>query len=168
MNKIISIIGHRDSPPEILETIEKIAGFFAKKGWILRTGGAEGVDEAARQGYLKADKSNNIELYLPWQGYNDLRGLLWTQENWDEAAKHHPKWNSLKGTVKQLHARNMSIILGLDNKSPSDLIVAYTRNGEEVGGTATGIRCGKAHGILIFNLGDKTDLTKLRKWCKKL
>lgn len=167
MSKIISIIGHRDSPPEILETIGKIAEFFAKKGWILRTGGAEGVDEAALEGFQRIANSK-VELYLPWQGYNDHRGLLWTQENWNEAAKHHPKWDTLKGTVKQLHARNMSIILGLDNKTLSDLIVAYTRNGEEVGGTATGLRCGKAHDIPIYNLGAKTGLTKLRKFCKKL
>jgi hypothetical protein len=167
MRKIISIIGHRKSPPEILETIEKIAEFFAKKGWILRSGGAEGVDFFAEKGFDKA--GGKKEIYLPWKGFNDNKSQLqWSQQNWNEASKHHDNWVNLKMAVKQLHSRNMAIILGLDNKTPSDLIVAYTVDGEEVGGTSTGLKCGRAHDIDIFNLGSKTGLTKLRKFCKKL
>lgn len=167
MSKIISIIGHRESPSEILETIGKIAEFFAKKGWVLRTGGAEGVDNAALAGFRNIANSK-VELYLPWQGYNDHRGILWTQENWNEAAKHHPKWDELKGVVKQIHARNVSIIIGLDNETPSDLVVAYTKNGEEIGGTAMGIRVSKDRKIKMFNIGEPKGLDKLRKFCKKL
>jgi hypothetical protein len=164
---IVSIIGHRDSPPEILEMIEKIAEFFAKKGWILRSGGADGVDSAAERGADNADGKK--EIYLPWKGFNGSESSLqWSQLNWLEAEKHHPNWAGLKMSVKQLHSRNMAIILGLDNKTPSDLIIAYTRNGEEVGGTATGLRCGRAHEIKMFNLGQKTGLSNLRKFCKKI
>jgi predicted Rossmann fold nucleotide-binding protein DprA/Smf involved in DNA uptake len=167
MSKYISIIGHRDSPPEILEKIAQIAEFFAKKGWILRSGGADGVDSAAESGY---DKVGGLkEIYLPWKGFNENKSQLeWTKANWDEAAKFHPRWSELKGAVKQLHARNMAIILGLDNNTPSDLVVAYTLNGEMVGGTSTGLRCAAAHDIKVFNLGSKTGLTRLRKYCKNI
>jgi len=165
MNKLISIIGHRDSPPDILEKIEQIAEFFAKKGWTLRSGGADGIDSAGERGFDKA--GGKKEIYLPWKGFNENKSQLqWSQENWKEASKHHDYWDGLKMSVKQLHSRNMSIILGLDNKTPSDIVVAYTADGKEVGGTATGLRCAVAHDILIFNLGAKTGLTKLRKWCK--
>lgn len=168
MSKIISIIGHRDSPPEILETIEKIAGFFAQKGWILRTGGAIGADEAGRQGFIKAGKESNIQLYLPWQGYNNLRGTLFSPANWAEAAEHHPVWDKLSTNIKCLHARNMSIMLSEDNKTPSDLVVAYTDGGKEVGGSATGLSCARKYKIKTFNLGEEKALDKLRKFCKKL
>jgi hypothetical protein len=167
MNKIISIIGHRDAPPEILNKITQIAEFFAKKGWVLRSGGADGVDSAAELGFNNA--VGGKEIYLPWKGFNENESLLeWSKANWDEASKFHPNWENLKGAVRQLHARNMAIILGLDNNNPSDIIVAYTRNGEEVGGTATGLRCAAAHEVPIFNLGSKTGLIKLRKFCKTL
>lgn len=168
MTKIISIIGHRNSPSEILNKITQIAGFFAKKGWTLRSGGADGVDAAAELGFDSVVGMKK-EIYLPWKGFNENKSLLeWSKANWDEASKFHPNWANLKGAVRQLHARNMAIILGLDNNSPSDIIVAYTLNGEEVGGTATGLRCAAAYKVPIFNLGSETGLTKLRKFCKTL
>lgn len=168
MNKIISIIGSRDAPPDILTKIEEIARFFAKKGWTLRTGGSTGADKAGRQGFAKAGKESNIELYLPWQGFNEHRGILWSQENWNLAAEYVGYWDELKLNHKIFHSRNISIILGLDNVSPSDLTVCWTPEGKEVGGSATGIIVSKDKGIPLFNLGTKTGLAKLRKFCKKL
>lgn len=162
MNKIISIVGSRETPEDQLAKIQEIAQFFAKKGWILRSGGSWGADEAGLSGYIKANKQENVELYLPWQG------ILWSQANWDEAAKFHPVWNDLKLNHKIFHARNISIILGLDNQTLADLVVCWTPEGKAVGGSATGIVCAEKNKIKVFNLGSKTGLTRLRKYCKNI
>jgi hypothetical protein len=168
MSKIISIIGSRETPKDQLAKLTEIAEFFAKKGYILRTGGSWGADQAALDGFLKVPNSK-VELYLPWQGFNDhYNKILWSQENWDLAATYHPKWDELKLNNKIFHARNIGIILGLDNRSPSNLTVCWTPEGKEVGGSATGIKCSVDNKIPVFNLGLKTGLTKLRKYCKKL
>lgn len=167
MNKIISIFGSRDCPPEALENIGKIAEFFAKKGWTLRTGGAKGVDNQALVNFRKTANSK-VELYLPWQGYEGhYNGILHSPENWKLASEYVGHWDNLKLNHKIFHARNIGILLGSDNKSPSDLAVCWTPEGEKVGGSATGVVVCEKEGILLFNIGSKTGLTKLRKWCKK-
>jgi len=166
-NKIIAIIGSRETPNDQLKKIEQIAEFFAKKGWILRTGGAKGADEFGLKGFKKVPGSK-VELYLPWQGHENHKGILWSKENWDEASKHHPHWETMSLNSKIFHSRNVSIALGLDNKSLPDLMVSWTENGEEIGGSMMCLKLARLNKILSFNLGSKTGLTKLRKYCKKL
>jgi len=167
MTKIVSIIGSRETPKDVLETISAISEFFARKVWIIRTGGAKGADEAAFSGANKV-KNAKIELYLPWAGYNDLYEyhVEWGQLNWDLAAQYHPTWDKLNLNSKIFHARNVGIILGRENKTPADLVVCWTPNGEETGGTAMGIKTAKKYNIKIFNLGKKNEINKLRKFCK--
>ena len=166
MSRTIAIIGSRETPEDQLKKLEQIAEFFAKRGWTLRTGGSWGADQAAFNGFSKVN--GKIELYLPYQGFNEHKGILWSQENWDEAAKQHPYWETMSLNGKLFHSRNVSIALGLDNKSPADCIVAWTEGGEEVGGSMMVLKLGRLNKIPLFNLGSKTGLTKLRKFCKKL
>lgn len=163
MSKFLTIFGSRKTPPDVIETLEKIADFFSKKGYVLRSGGADGADSVVTRANGKK------EIYLPWKGFNGVYdGILWSQANWDAAHNYHPVWDSLSANVKCLHARNVSLCLGLDNQTPSELAVCWTPNGEEIGGSATAIRICKDRKIKLFNLGAKTGLTKLRKFCKKL
>jgi len=169
MSKYISIFGSREgfADDDSLK-IGQIAEFFAKKGWILRTGGAKGIDSVALESYKKFANSR-IELYLPWQGYeNHYGGILHSEENWKTASEIVGHWDNLKLNHRIFHARNVGILLGSDNQTPSNLAVCWTPNGETVGGSSTGILLAKKEGIPIFNLGLKTGLTKLRKYCKKL
>jgi hypothetical protein len=168
MTKIVSIFGSREgfAPDDSLK-IGQIAEFFAKKGWVLRTGGAVGVDEIGLNGFKKITNSK-IELYLPWQGYNNHKGILWSQANWDFAAERHPHWQTMNLNSKIFHSRNVSLILGLNNDEPSDLAICWTPGGEEVGGSATGILIAREYKIKIFNLGEKTAINKLRKYVKSM
>ena len=109
-----------------------------------------------------------MEIYLPWQGFNDKRGILWSQENWDAAKDYVPHWDELKLNHKIFHARNVSILMGLDGKTKSDILVGWTENGEEIGGSATALRCARLNKIPVYNLGSKTGLTKIRKFCKTI
>lgn len=168
MNKTVAIIGSREAPESELVKIGQIAEFFAKKGWVLRTGGAIGCDSAGLAGFRKVAGSK-IELYLPWQGYEDhYGGILWSQENWNEAAKLHLHWDTMKLNSKIFHSRNVAIALGVDNEQPADVVVCWTLNGEAVGGSAMVISVAKQRKIKLFNLGESKGLDKLRKFCKKL
>jgi hypothetical protein len=166
MSKIISIIGSRETPSEILSQLTVISEFFAKNKWTLRTGGAVGADDAGLMGFKKV-KDSTVELYLPWQGYNEhYNGILWSQENWNEASKHHPVWDELSLNSKIFHSRNIAIALGVTNQVFTDVVICWTLEGEEKGGSAMVIKLAKLHKIPLFNLGNKMGLTKLRKWCK--
>lgn len=168
MSKVIAIIGSRETPETELVKIGQIAEFFAKKGWILRTGGCKGPDDAALAGFRKVINSK-VELYLPWEGHEDhYNGIAWSQENWNEAAKLHPHWETMKLNSKIFHSRNVAIALGVDNESLADVVVCWTEGGEAVGGSAMCINLAKQHKIKLFNLGAPKDLDKLRKFCKKL
>jgi len=106
---------------------------------------------------------------LPWQGYNNhYNGILHTPENWEAASKHVSHWDRLKLNDKIFHSRNIGLILGSDNQTFSDLAICWTPEGKEIGGSRTGILVCKDRGIPLFNLGQKTSLTKLRKYCKNL
>jgi len=161
-------IGSRETPTEILVVMYKIAKFLAEKGYTLRSGGADGADYHGFE--VGCDSVNgNKEIYLPWRGFNESKSeLLWTQEAWDLAATIHPVWDRLKLGAKQLHARNCHQVLGQDLKTPSLFLVCYTENGEQKGGTATALKLAEKNNVIIFNLGSKTGLTRLRKYCKTL
>ena len=70
------------------------------------------------------------------------------------AASVHPAWDKCSWWAKQLHARNVYQVLGKDLNTPSDLLVCWTKYGEEVGGTATAIKLAKLHNISVCNIGD--------------
>jgi hypothetical protein len=163
--KFYAGIGSRSAPPDILLKMQEIAKFLAKKGYTLRSGGANGAD---KDGFEAGCDSvgGDKEIYLPWLGFNDSKSkLLWEKPDWEIAEKFHPNWHGLKLGAKQLMARN-TCQLGINAETKSEFVVCWTPGGEEVGGTAQALRIAKAHDILIFNLGSKTGLTKLRKWCK--
>lgn len=50
MSKIYTGIGSRETPPDILELMTKIARFMFKQGFTLRSGGADGADSAFEAG----------------------------------------------------------------------------------------------------------------------
>jgi predicted Rossmann fold nucleotide-binding protein DprA/Smf involved in DNA uptake len=50
MNPKYAGIGSRSTPPETLPLIESIAARLAEKGWVLRSGGADGADSAFEKG----------------------------------------------------------------------------------------------------------------------
>jgi hypothetical protein len=59
--------GSRESPPDILALMRRIAAALAHRGWALRSGGAPGADTAFEEGARAA--GSRIGLYLPWRGF---------------------------------------------------------------------------------------------------
>ena len=151
-------IGARATPPSILTAMTVMAGWLARQGWRLNSGGAAGADSAFTEGAPASQRT----LHLPWSGYNgcagpDCRVLAPSelQSCLDIAARLHPAWDRCSPAVRKLHARNAAI-LGVGLGRPVDTVVAWTPGGSVTGGTGMAIRIATEAGIPVLNLGSMT------------
>jgi len=152
-------IGSRKTPKDILSLITIISSYLSKKGYILRSGGAEGADKAFEKGVIGELK----EIYLPWPNFNKSKEIFVpiSEKALKMAEKFHPCWNNLKNGARKLHARNCYQILGANLDNPSSFVICWTFGGKERGGTAQSLRIAKNYNIKIFNLGNEKDLDKI-------
>ena len=151
-------IGARNTPPSVLAAMTVMAGWLARQGWHLNSGGAHGADSAFAEGAPAGRRT----LHLPWSGYNgctgpDCRVLSPSelQSCLTIAARLHPAWDRCSPGVRKLHARNAAI-LGVGVGSPVDAVVAWTPGGTATGGTGMAIRIATDAGIPVLNLGSMT------------
>ena len=157
-------IGSRDTPQYILNLMTDLASRLESNGYILRSGGADGADQAFSDG-VSLDKNKHV--YLPWNGFNGINnGILTEAEDWayDEAKTIHPAWNRCSQGARKLHARNIHQIRGHgSNPKLSEFVVCWTPKGREVGGTATAIKLARSLNIFICNLGNKDMENEIRE-----
>jgi hypothetical protein len=151
--------------PKTEAKLRNIGLELTKRLWKLRSGGADGADEAFEDGWKMAwyyappqiRPQLQCEIYLPWKGFNGHASPLYTSEPNPEAlymaSQIHPNWKMCSAPAKKLHARNIHQVLGQDLKTPSDVVVCWTPEGEKKGGTRTAIICAEQHGIPVVNLG---------------
>lgn len=146
-------IGSRETPRAILDTFINIGRYLGRQDYILRSGGANGVDLAFEIGCDEA--KGKKEIYIPWYRFNNSDSMLFNtpQEAFSIASAIHPNWNALSDNVKKLHARNCSQILGQDLKTPTDFVVCYTKEGKGGGGSGQAIRLARECNIPIFDVG---------------
>jgi len=151
LNKFYTGIGSREVYPYVFKMGMLIAQELANYGFILRSGGAEGMDTAFEQGCDAVD--GRKEIYLPWKNFNQNPSHLYSPSNlaFEYAAAFHPKWNQLSDGVKKLHARNSHQVLGFDLETPSRCVICYS---EGSGGTEQALRIAKEIDIPIINLFD--------------
>ena len=149
-------IGSRETPAAVLADMETMAGWLARTGWHLSSGGADGADSAFAAGAPAEQRT----IWLPWRGYNGHRGpdcrVLSAPAMaacMEIAAPLHPAWERCSPAVRKLHARNVAILLGERLDRPVDAVVCWSERGEPVGGTGMGIRIAGARGIPVLNLG---------------
>ncbi len=159
-------VGSRSCPDLILGQIHLIAADLSNKGYILRSGGADGADLAFEKGSDSALGQKLI--YLPWKNFNNNDSLLntVTKEAFDLASTIHPAWNRCSIGAKKLHARNCYQVLGYDLKTPSEFLICWAKNGEEVGGTRTAIILAKQNNIPVFNLAISGESDKIQLYVK--
>ena len=152
-------IGARATPPAVIRDMAVMAGWLARTGWHLASGGAHGADTA----FAAATPAGRRTLYLPWRGYNGHRGpdcrVLPPGEFsrcMDIASRLHPAWHRCSPAVRKLHARNASVVLGASLDRPVDAVVCWTPDGAVVGGTGMALRIAAEHDIPVMNLGAMT------------
>lgn len=167
--KVYAGIGSRQTPRNILEVMQTVAGNLADLGWTLRSGHADGADWAFECGAVEAN--GETEIFIPWRGFNaqlktkaDLYILNHNEEVEALAAANHPNWGACTQGAKKLHMRNMCQILGHDLKSPVDMVICWTPRAAGGGGTGQAIRLAKSRGIPVFDLADPDDWDNLNKF----
>ena len=147
-------IGARSTPPSVLTAMTVMAGWLARQGWHLNSGGAAGADSAFAEGAPAGQRT----LHLPWPGYNGCAGpdcRVMSPPEFEPclaiAAHLHPAWDRCSPAVRKLHARNAAI-LGVSVGRPVDAVVTWTPGGTVTGGTGMAIRIATEAGIPVLNL----------------
>ena len=159
-------VGSRETPDHILKLMEDIAVVLAQRGWVLRSGLAEGADQAFHVGATMANGQQ--ENYIPWKRFNGANAQAIVAPdlpNWEDvlgiSSHFHPAWDKCSEGAKKLHGRNLYQIVGKNLDLPVDCVVCWTKNGQEIGGTAQAMRIAKHLEIPIFNLFFDDHINKL-------
>lgn len=154
-------IGSRKTPPDILNRMKNLATVYATRGFVLRSGGAQGADTAFEQGCDFA--GGKKEIFLPWKGYNGRYNGLYTipkQAYVIAEQVYGPRWQYLKDPIKHLMARNIQQIMGKNLDTNVDFVICWTEDGAEstsqrskrTGGTGQAIACASDLGIPVLNM----------------
>lgn len=182
MNKILTGVGSRETPKDILDLMTKVTKKLVLRGYTLRSGGAGGADSAFYKGYLHAKFEDSTvptaEVYIPWEGFSDLstrtdksilcvkdKNILIQAEG--IARDIHPVFDKLSRGAKALHTRNCFQVLGKDLQTPSTLFLCYAKidsKGEPSGGTRTAIKIAERIGLKVSNLFVQEDLDRVLKY----
>lgn len=150
MLKFYAGIGSRQTPPDMLQSMSKIAALMAEKGYVLRSGGAQGADLAFEQGAGLAKR-----IYLPWIGFAPEGIPCGDDPLLQEIAKrYHPAWDKLSRGGRALMTRNAAQISGFGSEGGirSEFVVCWTPLGKGGGGTGQAIRHALDLGIPVFDL----------------
>ena len=162
MTKYYAGIGSRDTPESVCDEMRHIGFELSKKGYVLRSGGADGADAAFEEGALQCSDlwlgGDCVQVFLPCVGFNNHSSIHFTRVSNKAkqiASELHPAWERCSDFAKKLLGRNVYQILGYNLvDSPSSFVVCWTKNAKVRGGTAIGIRLAKRHGIPVYNLAD--------------
>ena len=148
-------VGARKTPGPVLERMRDLAKDLAGRGWHLRTGGARGADDA----FARAVPAGRRTVFIPWRGYSgwdDSEAHALTTGELEAlreaAAAHHPAWQRCAARVRDLHARNVAILMGADMREPVNAMVCWTDSGRIQGGTGMAIRLARHYRIPVLNL----------------
>lgn len=145
-------IGSRQTPDHILELMAELARYLAGKGWILRSGGAAGADQAFEHA------AGGGEIFTA-HGFIPAWTRIFTEY-------FHPNPSALTPYARRLMDRNAMQILGMEGDFPVEFVVCWTKDGKKVGGTAQAIRIAEFYHIPIYNLAIDGELDRLYEYCK--
>lgn len=164
-------IGSRETPPGICHSMTGLARHLAAMGWILRSGGARGADQACENGVpqrpVRIESGEvvwvgGMQIYLPFKGYNQKFewGPYIVAGDWPWARtiahRHYKGLSKRDEATRRFMTRNVAIILGGTAEGPgvpSEFVVCWTREGKALGGTRRALDIAKAYDIPVYNLG---------------
>ena len=173
MSKYYTGIGTRieNLPKGIEHLMVQMGKGLAKRGYILRSGGASGADEAFERGCIEAEGA--AEIFLPWirfrdrcQAVGECRYYTLAPSKFEEARKFFvgsgiiSHFGSMSDSSKKFHARNYYQVTGKTGQH-SDFVVYYAPvniKGEPLGGTRTAVMRARHLGIPTYNLGNEVEL----------
>lgn len=164
MTKAYAGVGSRKTPQQILLIMKGFATLAEELGWILRSGGAAGADDAFEQG---VKMSHHKEIFLPWGAFNGRKSLFTHPSplamDIAEQVLGAGHWSNLTQGGRKLHGRNVHQVLGKNCNDPSKFLLAWTPEAKEVGGTATALKIARAYHVPIFNMAGPVDEHRLEE-----
>jgi hypothetical protein len=171
----------------MLALLTRASRWLVASGWVCRTGGAQGADQACERGALDAlgdivPTDGSLEIFLPWPTFGS--GAPWYAQfprvtclpyphpgATMIAELNHPAWQSLRWSGRALHARNVHQVLGPDLASPSAFVLCWTKDAAdgspefpitaETGGTGQALRIAAKRRIHIRNLANPDTVSAL-------
>lgn len=147
----IAGIGHRDTPKSVCSQMTLIGEWIRENQHWCTSGHAEGADYAFEEGAKERTLA-----YLPWPDFNRRLPVLGhTHVVQDSPAlvallyQFHPSPGRLNPAAKSLMTRNAPQVLGLDLKTPVDVVVCYRVRSS---GTDQAIRIAQSRNIPVWNM----------------
>lgn len=163
--KYVTFVGSREASGEELIKYGILASEYAKRGYTLRSGNAEGFDQI-----INNAPEQQREIYLPYASFGPKcsgnKLIPSTFSNYHQAVeivkKLHPN-KHLNNMQMQYLARDVYQVLGEDLQTPSEVLYCWTKDGAETieeltpatGGTAMAIRVALYYHIPIINLKNR-------------
>ena len=147
-------VGAQKTPVEVQGVMRDLAERLSDDGWLLRSGGAVGADQAfacgargrariyfadERGAQASQDPGERI-VHIPDTHYRIMRAF-------------HPAPERLSPFAERLQARNTSQVFGGDLMAPADIVICWTEGGRGRGGTGQAIRLAGCVGIPVMDLG---------------
>ena len=153
----ISGVGSRQTPKNICSEMTVIGAWCKERGFIVRSGHAEGADWAFELG-----AQEYCEAYIPWASFNahlisNAKKLIIPAESpyVELVNKYHPAPHKLSRSALALMCRNSCQVLGEDLKTKSSAVVCWTEDYKKPsGGTSQAIRIAKDYGVPVLNMSD--------------
>tara|TARA_R110000782_G_scaffold123319_1_gene214791 strand:- start:1995 stop:2534 length:540 start_codon:yes stop_codon:yes gene_type:complete len=164
-------VGIEDLPSDMKSEIAAIARRMSIDQYVVRSGGAAGTDTV-----FQSNAGPNTEVYLPYDGYNDMtekdgahlnsKGLY----NHDKAAYiasiNCKEWDTLTQDEKDLHTRSVYSVLGFSLDNPSLVLICYAEpSGISLvkGEYSTAVSVAHGHRIPVYNLWRIKDLNEIKR-----
>lgn len=143
-------IGSRNTPQDILCLMEKAGAALRERGFILRSGGAQGADTAFEKG-----AKDMAEIYLPWKGFNGHPSQMYRVTPEAMGEMYSLGFNPQTPGVQKLFGRSVYQVLGYNLNTPSDAVVYWAPEdgrGTVTGGTRVAVYIARKYGIPCINL----------------
>lgn len=171
---------HLENHPGVAEAMTKLAKRLADMGWVLRSGHADGSDQAFEVG-----AGNRSNIYMPYKNFNSktmkplgyavtFRDEHVTDEDRrraeDSVIRYHPngeglrrKWEESqreggdkgKGFGYEAMRRNYFQVMGTNGEPESAFVACFS---DAPGGTDQAIAIARDRGIPVFNAAEYDDL----------
>ena len=145
--------------------------------YILRSGGADGADDAFFRGVTPELQQTRMQIFLPGdrfkrhkaglQGCIDATRLPAWSRALETVDKYHPVPYRLSAFARKLMARNTMQVLGANLDDPVKFVACWTPGGALVGGTGQALRIADDHGIPTRNLGDPAVLENIGDFLRR-
>lgn len=170
-------IGSRVLPMPIINLIKEIGYKMALKGYILRSGAADGSDSDFEYGCIHA--CGEADIFLPWRGFKNrvkgkFKGINYIDPIQGQMSVSRrlmidtgiiPHWDKMNETSQKFHSRNVNQVEGDFDEPDVTVVIFYAptdwATDEVQGGTRTAVELARKKGIPTYNLYVESEKSRI-------